>query len=265
MSDFEIFCISLFFLYGALFGSFANVIIYRLPLGESVIKPRSRCKSCGRQVAWYDNIPIASWFLLRGRCRHCNAKYSFRYVFVEFLMGVLFAGSYATFGFSLNLLESLLLVFGLVTCSFIDLDHMILPDEFTLSGIVLGLLLALVNPDRSFWDALIGFLIGGGCLWFLAWLYFVVTKKDGLGGGDIKLLGWLGAFLGWKAIPFIIMFAAITGSVVGIGVGIKNRQGLKAAIPFGPFLALGALFYHFGGQSIAEWYIGFFIPSLVES
>jgi len=253
----------LFFILGSIFGSFANVVIYRLPLGLSVVRPRSRCQKCGTQVAWYDNIPIASWFLLRGRCRHCQAPYSFRYVIVEFLMGVGFALSFQYFGLSWSLLESLTLVFGLVTCSFIDLDHMILPDEFTLSGIVLGLLFAMINPERSFVEALIGFLIGGGSLWLLAWLYFVFTKKDGLGGGDIKLLAWLGAFLGWKAIPFIIMFAAISGSFVGIAVGFHQGKGLKAAIPFGPFLAAGALIYHYGGQGLANWYIELFLPSLV--
>lgn len=263
MFDLDVLFYIWFFIFGAILGSFGNVVIYRLPRGESVVKPRSHCYNCKAQVKWYDNIPIFSWFILRGRCRQCGAKYSFRYAVVEFLTGVLFLLSYHYAGFSWTLLEYLLFVFGLVICTFIDVDHMILPDEFTLSGIVLGLVGAALNPQREFLDSLFGFLMGGGFLWGMAYLYFLFTKQEGMGGGDIKLLAWIGAVLGWKAIPFVIMTSAIVGSVIGLVIARKQKAGLKTVIPFGPYLALGAILYMFGGETIALWYLDLFLPGLV--
>ncbi|KHD89945.1 MAG: peptidase A24 [Bdellovibrio sp. ArHS] len=262
MFDQDIFFLVVFFILGALFGSFGNVVIYRLPKDESVVKPRSYCYSCKKQIKWYDNIPIFSWFLLRGRCRHCGAKFSFRYPLVELIMASLFALSYHYVGFSWSLLEYLIFIFGLVVCTFIDFDHMILPDEFTLSGIVIGLVGAALNPQREFVDALLGVLMGGGFLWGMAYVYYLLTKNEGMGGGDIKLLAWIGALLGWKAIPFVIMSSAIVGSVVGIVMSRKQKAGLKTVIPFGPYLALGAIFYLFGGETIALWYFDLFLPGV---
>lgn len=248
------------FLYGILFGSFANVLIYRMPREESPIKPRSYCYQCRTPIKWYDNIPIFSWFILRGKCRNCKAPFSIRYPFVEFLMGFLFVLAFLSIGFNFFLIEVLLFVFAAVVCTFIDFDHMILPDELTLSGIVIGLVGALLNPDRNFLDAFFGFLFGGGFLWLLAYVYYLFTGKEGMGGGDIKLLAWIGTLIGWKAIPFVIMSSAITGSLVGIAVAIKTRNGLKTAIPFGPYLVLGAVAYMFYGQKIGEWYFNLFLP-----
>lgn len=259
---YHIFFYFLLFIIGACFGSFANVIIYRLPREESVVKPRSYCYSCKKSISWYDNIPILSWFVLRGKCRSCQAPFSFRYPVVEIITAILFALSYHYAGLSWSLLEYLLFVFGLVVCTFIDLDHMILPDEFTLSGIVIGLIGAALNPQREFLDALFGVLMGGGFLWGMAYIYYVLTKNEGMGGGDIKLLAWIGALLGWKAIPFVIMTSAIIGSVVGIWAARKQDAGLKTVIPFGPYLALGAVIYLFGGQNIAAWYLDLFLPGL---
>ncbi len=258
----DIFFYISFFAFGACLGSFANVVIYRLPRGESVVKPRSHCYNCKKMVAWYDNIPILSWFILRGRCRQCQAPFSIRYSLVELLTGILFALSYHYAGLHWSLLEYCLFVFGLVVCTFIDLDHMILPDEFTLSGIVIGLVGAALNPQREFLDALYGVLMGGGFLWGMAYIYYAITKVEGMGGGDIKLLAWIGAVLGWKAIPFVIMVAAIVGSIVGLIASRKTKAGLKTVIPFGPYLALSAVFYLFGGQTIAIWYLDLFLPSL---
>nr|BFD62048.1 A24 family peptidase [Bdellovibrio sp. HM001] len=252
----------LFFILGAIFGSFGNVIIYRLPREESIVKPRSYCYSCKTPVKWYDNIPIFSWFILRGRCRKCHAKFSFRYPLVELITAVLFALSYHYAGLSWTLLEYLIFVFGLVVCTFIDLDHMILPDEFTLSGIVIGLVGAALNPQREFLDALFGMLMGGGFLWGMAYVYYLLTKNEGMGGGDIKLLAWIGAILGWKAIPFVIMSSAVIGSVIGLIAARKQKAGLKTVIPFGPYLALGAVLYLFGGETIALWYLDLFLPGL---
>jgi len=252
----------IFFVLGALLGSFANVVIYRMPREESVVTPGSHCFSCKAPVRWFDNIPIFSWFILRGKCRRCGARFSIRYSLVELLMAVLFALSYHYAGISWSLIEYLLFIFGLVVCTFIDLDHMILPDEFTLSGIVIGLVGAALNPDRHFLDALLGVLFGGGFLWGIAYAYHVITKQDGMGGGDIKLLAWIGALLGWKAIPFVIMTSAIVGSVVGLVASRKQAAGLKTVIPFGPYLALGAVIYLFGGENIAVWYLSLFLPGL---
>lgn len=262
MFSLDAFLYGFFFLLGAIFGSFGNVVIYRLPKDESVVKPRSYCYGCKSPIKWYDNIPILSWFFLKGKCRKCGAKFSFRYPLVELIMGVLFALSYHYAGLSWTLLEYLIFVFGLVVCTFIDIDHMILPDEFTLSGIVIGLLGAALNPQREFLDALLGMLMGGGFLWGMAYVYYLLTKQEGMGGGDIKLLAWIGAILGWKAIPFVIMSSAIIGSVVGLIIARKQKAGLKTVIPFGPYLALGAVLYLFGGETIALWYLDLFLPAL---
>lgn len=252
----------LFLVLGLLLGSFANLLIYRLPLGKPWGMVRSQCTKCEKEIAWYDNIPVFSWFILRGKCRKCGAPYSFRYVAVELLTGFLFALAYWYFGMSWTLLEALIFSWMLVVCSFIDFDHMILPDEFTLSGIVIGLIGAALNPERDFMDAFIGVLIGGGFLWFMAFVYYQLTKKDGLGGGDIKLLAWIGAILGWKAVPFVITTSAVIGSVVGIYFAVASKQGLKTAIPFGPYLALAALIYLFGGQTLAQAYFDLFLPGI---
>lgn len=259
------------FLLGACLGSFGNVVIYRLPLGKSVVRPGSACGSCQKPIKFYHNIPVLSWFLLRGRCANCKATYSIRYAMVELLTGCLFAAAWLRFGWSWNLIEAFVFIFSLVVCSFIDLDHMILPDKFTLSGIVIGLFGALLNPDRKFLDSLYGVLLGGGFLWAIAYFYFLVRKREGMGGGDIKLLAWVGAVLGWQSIPFVIMVASIFGSVVGVAtVLIKNRRRAAApepegdgedvpsfAIPFGPFLATAALVYLLAdGPSWTEWYLG---------
>ena len=153
-------------------------------------------------------------------------------------------------------------VFGLVVITFIDLDHMIIPDVFSLSGIVLGLLGGILNPQRNFWDAFGGILMGGGFLWAVAAIYWLIRKAEGMGGGDIKLLAWLGAVLGWKSIPFVIIFSCVLGSSMGVGIMVAKRGGMKTAIPFGPYLALAGLCYIFFGQEISLWYLQAFWPWL---
>lgn len=232
-----------FFIFGAIWGSFANVIIYRLPAEESIVKPRSRCKECKKTIAWYYNIPIFSWLFLRGRCAYCKTKISVRYPIVELLMGLCFAYLFHVYGFGITLIEYLIFSFGLITASFIDLDHMILPDEFTLSGIVLGLVGAAINADRELVDAAIGVLVGGGFLFAMAYSYYLLRKVEGMGGGDIKLLAWIGAVCGWKAIPFVILSSSFLGIFFGIFYMIGSKDGLKTGIPFGPYLSMGALIY----------------------
>lgn len=259
MSDYNFYITTLAFLFGAVFGSFANVVIYRLPSGESVLG-RSRCGQCRKTVPWYFNIPIFSYFFLKGKCASCGEKFSLQYPLVEFLMACFFAAVVFQYGVSWTSLEYLIMVFGLVTAAFIDLEHMILPDEITLGGLIIGLIGAALNPERSFLEAFFGVLFGGGILWLVAYVYFVFTGREGLGGGDIKLLGWLGALLGWKAIPFIILSSSVLGSVVGLLASRKKDTGLKTMIPFGPFLALGALLYILGLKSVGLWYVQLFIP-----
>lgn len=249
-----------FFLIGAIFGSFANVVIYRWPLGLSVVRPRSHCFQCKVQVKWYDNIPIFSWFILKGQCRNCHASFSFRYTFVELLMGILFALVFYFHGFSINTIEYCVFIFSLVTASFIDIDHFLLPDVLTLSGIIIGLVGSFFNPERTILDSFLGVIAGGGFLWAVAYFYFVFRKEEGMGGGDIKLLAWIGAVLGLKAIPFVILTSTIFGSIFGIILSRKNRNGLKTVIPFGPYLALGALIHIFGGKGLGEWYFSLFFP-----
>jgi leader peptidase (prepilin peptidase)/N-methyltransferase len=250
------------FVFGAIFGSFANVMILRWPKGESVVRPRSRCPHCGHPIRWFDNIPILSWLMLRGRCRDCRAAISWRYPLVELIMASLFTAAFFFVGWNWYLLEVLILIFGLVTVSFIDFDHYLLPDKFTITGMVVGLIGALLNPDRTFLDAVLGLFLGGGFLWAIAYFYYVFRKEEGMGGGDIKLLAWIGAVLGWKAIPFVIISSSVVGSVVGGLVALKQRKGLKTVIPFGPYLALGAVLYLFGGEWLANWYLHLFIPGV---
>lgn len=250
------------FVFGLMWGSFANVVILRLPKGESVVRPRSRCPGCSSAIKWYDNFPIVSWLLLRGKCRQCKAPISARYPLVEFLSGLIFALIYLKYGQSWVTLEYIVFGWSLLVVSFIDFDHMILPDVFTLSGIVIGLAGAAINPERSFINALAGMLMGGGFLWLIAYLYLLFRKEEGMGGGDIKLLAWMGAVLGWTSIPFIILGSSIVGSIVGLVLAARSGAGLKSTIPFGPYLALAALIYMLGGDQIGLWYIGLFLPDL---
>jgi leader peptidase (prepilin peptidase)/N-methyltransferase len=247
--------------FGLIWGSFANVVIWRWPKGQSVVFPRSRCTQCGQPIAWYDNVPVLSWLILRGCCRNCKVKISFRYPLVELMVGALFAGIYYRYGLTWLTLEYMVFAWGLVVVSFIDLDLMLLPDVFTLSGIVMGLVGAALNPQRDFMSSFYGVLMGGGFLWLVAYLYLLVRKQEGMGGGDIKLLAWIGAVLGWTAIPFVVLVSSILGSVVGLVLARRNPAGLKSVIPFGPYLAAGALLFMFGGERIGLWYIGLFLPA----
>ncbi|MCM2281629.1 MAG: prepilin peptidase [Bdellovibrionaceae bacterium] len=247
---------TVFFLFGAILGSFANVVICRLPQRESVAFPASHCRHCKTPIKWYHNIPIFGWVILRGKCAACGKKFSVRYAIVELVMGLLFAFAYVRTGMDITLAERLIFIFCVVTASVIDLDHMILPDKFTLSGILIGLAGALVNPERGFWDALLGVLVGGGILWLVAYLYWVFREKEGMGGGDIKLLAWIGAVLGLGSIPVVILLSSVVGAVVGLLISLRTKDGLRAAIPFGPYLSGAALAYMLlDGPSWTRWYL----------
>ncbi len=180
---------------------------------------------------------------------------------VEFLTALVFAAIVYKYGYQWVTLEYLIFAWALIVCSFIDFDHYILPDVFTLTGILIGLTGAALNPERSFYSALWGVLLGGGFLYAIAYTYLVLRKEEGMGGGDIKLLAWIGAVLGWTSVPFVILVSSVLGSLVGLGLALRRETGLKSVIPFGPYLALAALLYIFGGEAIGLWYIGLFLPS----
>lgn len=248
------------FLFGLLFGSFGNVIIARLPAGESVVRPRSRCPQCKKLICWYDNIPLLSYLILRAKCRNCKTSISIRYPVIELLNGILFTLIYFKVGLNWTMLELVIFAWAGLVASTIDIDHRILPDVITLPGIVVGLIGAVLNPDRHFLDALVGVLGGGGFLWLVAYVYSAVRNEEGMGGGDIKLIGWIGAVLGWRAVIFSILVSSITGSLFGISIAGFKKTGLKTAIPFGPFLYFAAILYIFIGAEVMKSYLAIFFP-----
>ena len=245
------------FIFGALIGSFLNVCIYRIPEGKSIVSPPSHCPSCGEGVRWYDNIPILSYLILRGKCRFCANRISVQYPLVELLTAL--AALFFFLKFQLSIVFAILFIFtaALIVISFIDLEHRIIPDVISLPGIIVGFVAALFLPEVGWMSSLIGILVGGGSLLLVAWVYQLLTRKEGMGGGDIKLLAMMGAFLGWRAIPFIIFASSLIGSVIGISVMLIQKKDSKFALPFGPFLAIGALIYIFFGSRIISWYLNF--------
>jgi leader peptidase (prepilin peptidase)/N-methyltransferase len=246
------------FILGAVIGSFLNVCIYRIPAGESIVSPGSRCPQCGMAIRWYQNIPILSWLLLGGKCASCKGPISVRYPMVEALSGLLFALVLYRFGFHWATPVYWLFCAALVAITFIDLDHQIIPDVISLPGIPIGFLCSFAIPWISWTDSLFGILLGGGSLFLIAAGYELLTKKEGMGGGDIKLLGMMGAFLGWRAVLPVIFFSSLIGSLVGIPLMLVKKADGKLAIPFGPFLALGALIYLFWGPDLIRWYLSLF-------
>jgi len=243
------------FLLGAAVGSFLNVCIYRLPAGESIVSPPSRCPACGARIRPWHNIPILGWLILRGKCRDCGAPISPRYPFVELLNGLLTLALFLKFGPSPTFLVLFVFCSALVAITFIDLDHQIIPDVISLPGIVVGFACSFVLPWLGWKSSLMGIVAGGGSLLLVAWLYELFTKKEGMGGGDIKLLAMMGAFLGWRSVPFIIFASSLIGSVIGVTLMLIQKKDGKLAIPFGPFLAAGAVLYIFYGKAIITWYL----------
>jgi leader peptidase (prepilin peptidase)/N-methyltransferase len=250
----------LFFILGLCFGSFGNVIIARVPEDESIVRPRSRCPNCKTQIKNYDNIPILSYIILKGKCRACGHSISPRYPAVELLSGILFLALYLKFGLSPTLVELIIFSWAGLVASVIDIDHRILPDVITLPGIALGLLGAFLNPNRQFIDAVIGVIAGGGFLWIVAYIYEAIKHEEGMGGGDIKLLGWIGAVLGWRAVVFSILVSSISGSIFGGAFALIKKSGMKTSIPFGPFLYFAALLFIFSGSSLIHGYLDLFFP-----
>jgi leader peptidase (prepilin peptidase) / N-methyltransferase len=239
-------------LVGACIGSFLNVVIHRLPRGESIVSPRSRCPGCGREIRAVENIPIVSYIVLRGKCAGCGGAISWRYPAVEVLTATGFAAIFLLDGPAFPLLRDLLFFSLLVPIVFIDIDHRIIPDELSLGGLAAGLLLSFL-PGGDWKGNITGALLGGGILYATAFLYEKVRETEGMGGGDIKLLAMIGAFLGWKGVIATIFFGSFLGAAGGILAMRKGGEGLKTAIPFGPYLCVSALVVRYLGDAFWRW------------
>ena len=242
-------------IFGALVGSFLNVCIFRLPKEESIIWPGSHCPHCKNAIKFYDNIPLVSYFLLRGRCRYCKGNISLQYPLVEGITALSSLFLIIKFGPSLSYLFYFAFVAALIVITVIDLYHQIIPDAISLPGIGVGLLASLLIPQITLFNSSIGILLGGGSLFIVATLYQWLFKREGMGGGDIKLLAMIGAFLGWKAVLLTILLSSLIGSVTGILMMVIKGKDFKYAIPFGPFLSLGAVISLFYGEEIVRWYL----------
>ena len=241
---------------GAMVGSFLNVCIYRLPIGKSIVWPASACTNCGRLLAWFENVPIVSWTLLRGRCRTCKKPISGRYPLVESLTALMFAAAFWYYGPSWLFLSRILFGCALIVLFAIDLEHHLLPNLITLPGIVVGFALSFVSGP-GWIDSLIGIIVGGGVLYAIAEIYYRVRHEEGLGMGDVKMLAMIGAFVGWKLTLVTLMMASFAGSMIGLAFILTQRGGMKYALPFGTFLALGAGLAATVGQGFLDWYLRF--------
>jgi leader peptidase (prepilin peptidase)/N-methyltransferase len=212
------------------------------------------CPSCRTKIPFYDNVPLASYVWLRGRCRHCGAAIALRYPLVELVSGLFALAVFARYGFSWEGLLLYSLVAALLVITFIDVDHQIIPDVITYPGIGIGFVTSFILGHITYKESFFGILLGGGTLFLVAWGYYVFTKREGMGGGDIKLLAMIGAFLGWKGVIFTMLVGAMIGTTAGVVLAISTGGGRKLAIPFGPFLSIGALLYLFFGPQLIGWY-----------
>jgi len=240
-------------LFGLALGSFLNVVIARVPAGGSLVHPRSACPGCRAPLAWYDNIPVLSFVVLRGRCRACGMRISWRYPIVEVITAAVLVLAYVAFGPSADFLVACALLPALVAMTAIDLQHQMIPDAITLPGIPVGLLLNLATWRISWVDSLIGIVLGGGLF-----LVIILASRGGMGGGDLKLGAMLGAFLGWKALLFALFVAIVLGGAIGAVLLATGRRGRKDPIPFGPFLAAGGAMALFWGERAFGWWLGGF-------
>ena len=212
------------------------------------------CLHCGRRISWRDNLPVVSYLLLRGKCRHCRETISLRYPFVELLGGLLAVLVLRKFGATPPAAVYYLFAGCLLVITFIDLDHRIIPDVISLPGRPVFFFATLLVPWMSIKDSILGILAGGGSLFLVAWIYHRITRKEGMGGGDVKLLAMIGALVGWRGVLFTIFVASSVGTIIGVMVMLITHKNMKLALPFAPFLALGALAYIFFGAELIEWY-----------
>jgi leader peptidase (prepilin peptidase) / N-methyltransferase len=261
--------------FGACVGSFLNVCIYRIPRDESVVRPRSHCPCCGMMIPWYQNIPVASWLALRGRCAGCHKPISFRYTLVELLTAMLFLAVFMQWAAPAQLHmqplthAAIVPVYWLVTGGFIlgtfaDFEHFIIPDSVTVGGMIAGAFLSTLLPQlhgQSVWwqgllHSVIGLLCGFGLLFLIAELGTRIFKKEAMGFGDVKLMGAIGAFFGWQAVLFTVFASSLLGSVAGVLLIIFGGVKMQSRIPFGPYLCAGAMIWMFWGTQIIDVYLG---------
>jgi leader peptidase (prepilin peptidase)/N-methyltransferase len=243
--------------FGLVIGSFLNVCIYRLPRGRSIVWPASHCPACGRTLRWYENIPLVSYAALRGACRTCGARISPVYPAVELATGVVFVAMCARFGLGPLLAVRLVFACAMIVLFVVDLRHRILPNPITVGGMAVGFACSLVLPPG--WVAsLLGIVAGGGSLLLSAEAYRLVRHEEGLGMGDVKMLAMVGAFLGWQLMLLTLVLASVLGSMIGLAMIAGRKGGMKYALPFGTFLAAGALVASVAGDAIVAWYLGFY-------
>ncbi len=247
-------------LFGLAVGSFLNVCIYRLPRGQSLVRPASRCPRCGRPLHWFDNIPILSWLALRGRCRQCRESISIRYPLIELVTALSSVAIVAITPPGPLLASRLALAMTLVVLFMIDLEHHILPNAITLPGIVVGILFSLVAPPGIV-AATAGAVLGAGILYAIAAGYYLLRGEEGMGMGDVKMLAMIGAFLGWRGVLLTLVLSSFVGAIVGVGLIAFSRGTMRYALPFGTFLALGAFVTMFWGDAILTWYMRLYEPA----
>jgi leader peptidase (prepilin peptidase) / N-methyltransferase len=265
-------------IFGLMVGSFLNVVIHRLPkmmerewhanclelqgkevpaqTKYTIVTPRSACPSCGHEITALENIPIISYLILGGKCKGCKAKISMRYPLVEAITGALIGAVAYKYGYTQSALFAFVFVFALVALTFIDFDTQLLPDDITLPLLWLGLLFNFNNGFTDLKSAVLGAVFGYLILWSVYWLFKLVTGKEGMGYGDFKLLGAIGAWFGWQLLPAVILLSSVVGAVIGIGMIMFKGKNGGTAIPFGPFLALGGIAALFFGQQLASFYLG---------
>jgi len=244
-------------LFGLVIGSFLNVCIYRLPRDQSIVWPASRCTSCGREISWFENVPVLSYAILRGRCRTCGDRISLMYPLVEVVTAGVFVAVAAAFGLSWLLPIRLLFGCAMIVLLVIDLQHQILPNEITLPGIVVGLAASLI-AEPGWRDALIGALAGGGLLSLVAWGYERIRHQEGLGFGDVKMLAMIGAFLGWKLMLLTLVGASLLGSLTAGVLMLAGRADSQSKLPLGTFLAIAAVPVSLVGNTVVNWYAAFY-------
>jgi leader peptidase (prepilin peptidase)/N-methyltransferase len=243
---------------GLCVGSFLNVVIYRVPRQLSLVWPGSYCPACRAPIHWYHNLPVVGWMIVGGRCHACRVRISPRYPVVEALTGGLFLLHLIVFGWDPILIPRIVFACAMIALFAIDLDHKLLPNAITLPGIVAGLAFSLVFHPPSFLDAVIGVVAGYGSLWLVATVWEQLAKKEAMGGGDLKMLAMVGAFLGWQGVVITFFVGFMIGGIFSALLLAARRVQLASQIPFGTFLAIGALVASFWGLRMLNWYLSFY-------
>ncbi len=241
---------ALAFVFGSIIGSFLNVCIYRLPKKLSIVFPPSSCPNCGARIKWFDNIPLLSYLILRGRCRNCGWKIPLRYPIVEFLTGFSSLAMFLKFGLSFDYFYFFVLMCSLIVIAFIDIDYLEVPVDICYFTMVFGIVLSIFSKQVSFVDSILGASFGAGIILFIIDTYRIFRKKEGMGYGDANIMAAIGAFIGWKLVPVALFFASLIGALVGIAVILAKGKDADTPLPFGPFLAVGAFLTVIFGRQI---------------